>query len=232
MIKHHPKLELLQSFVNGELPASLSAGIAIHAEVCPICKEKIDQITEQVAESFFEINTADMSIEQFIDQFSVDDNDSNSMMIDNITANNDIDEPVTLSAQPLVHTLNFKGKNYNLPNVLKRMDIAKPTNIGKLSRAKVQLEEGEIHTNILHIEPGGSVPEHTHKGFELTVLLAGSFSDDEGEYVAGDFIMLDSSNTHNPTSKNGCLCYTVANDALHFTQGFNRLLNPIGSFIY
>ncbi|MFQ3312714.1 MAG: putative transcriptional regulator, partial [Colwellia sp.] len=33
-------------------------------------------------------------------------------------------------------------------------------------------------------------------------------------------------------STNGCLCFTVANDALHFTQGINKLLNPIGSFIY
>ena len=76
------------------------------------------------------------------------------------------------------------------------------------------------------------MPEHTHKGFELTLLLDGSFSDDKGEYVKGDFIMLDASIKHNPISQDGCLCYTVANDALHFTQGINKLLNPIGNFIY
>ena len=100
------------------------------------------------------------------------------------------------------------------------------------SAAGLQLDEGEIHTSLLHIDPGGSVPEHTHNGFELTLLLAGSFTDEQGEYVAGDFIMLDKRHQHHPVSEHGCLCYTVANDSLHFTQGINKLLNPIGSFIY
>jgi putative transcriptional regulator len=82
------------------------------------------------------------------------------------------------------------------------------------------------------MEPNGSVPQHTHKGFELTLLLEGSFHDEEGEYVKGDFIMLDGQHLHNPISSSGCLCYTVANDSMHFTQGINKLLNPIGSFIY
>ncbi len=112
------------------------------------------------------------------------------------------------------------------------MTLSKPMHIGKLSRARVQLDENEIHTSLLYIEPGGGVPEHTHKGFELTVLLEGSFEDEQGEYVKGDFIMLDSSHQHQPISKQGCLCYTVANDALHFTQGINKLLNPIAGFIY
>jgi putative transcriptional regulator len=85
---------------------------------------------------------------------------------------------------------------------------------------------------LLHIQPGGSVPEHTHNGFELTVLIAGDFSDDQGEYVPGDFIMLDKKHQHHPVSEKGCLCFTVANDSLHFTQGINKLLNPIGTFIY
>jgi putative transcriptional regulator len=64
------------------------------------------------------------------------------------------------------------------------------------------------------------------------LLLDGEFSDDQGDYVPGDFIMLDAENTHQPISEKGCLCFTVANDSLHFTQGINRLLNPIGTFIY
>ena len=48
MIKHHPKFELLKSFVDGDLPASLSAGIAIHADMCKQCQKQIAQLTEQV----------------------------------------------------------------------------------------------------------------------------------------------------------------------------------------
>lgn len=230
MIKHHPKLELLKSFVDGDLPASLSAGIAIHADMCPQCQKQIAQLTEQVAEANFEFE------ETFLDRFIVDEKqdieEAATMnfddMIAEITASDDVEPFLTRQDK----FISFNDKDYRLPTALHSMVLGKTAHIGKLSRARVQLDENEIHSSLLHIEPGGGVPEHTHKGFELTLLLDGSFEDEKGKYVKGDFIMLDSNHQHHPISVEGCLCYTVANDALHFTKGINKLLNPIGSFIY
>lgn len=228
MIKHHPKFELIQSFVNGDLPASLSAGIAIHADMCATCQQHITQLTDQMAEASFE--------EAFLDRFIVDANqpitdvdDLNfDALIDEITQSDEL-----IQTEPNVKKIiTFNDTSYELPRALNNMPIGKTAQIGKLSRARLQLNENEIHTSLLQIEPGGGVPQHTHKGFELTLLLDGSFHDEHGEYVKGDFIMLDGSHQHHPISTNGCLCYTVANDALHFTQGINKLLNPIGAFIY
>ncbi|TEW52860.1 ChrR family anti-sigma-E factor [Psychromonas algicola] len=227
MIKHHPKFELIQAYVNGDLPASLSMGISIHAEMCPACQQKIAQLTEQVAESSFEAQTIETESTSIGDTSSDTSFDFESM-INNITLSAELDEV----AKPVTKTITFKTKTYQLPKVLNRIKLGKTANVGKLSRTRLQLDEDEIHSSLLHINAGGGVPEHTHKGFELTVLLDGSFSDDKGEYVKGDFIMLDTSIKHNPISQDGCLCYTVANDALHFTQGINKLLNPIGNFIY
>jgi len=230
MIKHHPKFELIQAYVNGELPASLSIGITLHADLCPVCQQKIVQLTEQVAERSFEesndpllseLNKLDFENDITEDYFF-------DSMINDITDSNDIDTLIEVASKEII----FKDKSYTLPRALNNVSMGKAANVGKLSRARLQLDENEIHSNLLHINPGGGVPEHTHKGFELTVLLDGSFSDDRGEYHKGDFIMLDGTSTHNPISEKGCLCYTVANDALHFTQGINKLLNPIGSFIY
>ncbi|MBA6390990.1 cupin domain-containing protein [Colwellia sp. BRX10-3] len=227
MIKHHPKLELLQSFVDGDLPASLAAGIAIHADMCAFCQQKIGHLTEQVAEASFEQDlspkSAVIDISPEISAMSFDE------IIDQITASNDVEPAAVVHEERLI---TFKGMEYTLPNTLRNMELGKTAQIGKLSRARLNLGEGEIHTNLLHIGPGGSIPEHTHKGFELTLLLAGTFADEQGEYVAGDFIMLDKRHQHQPATEHGCLCYTVANDALHFTQGINKLLNPIGAFIY
>lgn len=225
MIKHHPKFELIQAFVNGDLPASLSAGVAIHAEMCAQCQQQIAQLTEQIAEVSFE--------EAFLDRFIVDDVDEPMLldfdaMAESIMQSDDICEPDIQQDK----TILLNNIEYPLPRALSKVTFGKTAHIGKLARARIQLDENEIHTSLLHIDPGGSVPEHTHKGFELTLLLEGSFRDEQGEYVKGDFIMLDASNKHHPISENGCLCYTVANDALRFTQGINKLLNPIGSFIY
>jgi len=218
---------MLQNFVDGDLPASLAAGVAMHAGMCPMCQQKIIQLTEQVAEANFEessdldlfTNDADMKTAEL----DFDD------IIGEITASDDV-EP--MKAASIERSVSFKGTQYVLPNVLRNMSLGKTAQIGKLSRARILLDEGEIHTNLLHIGAGGSIPEHTHKGFELTLLLAGTFADEQGEYVQGDFIMLDKRHQHQPATELGCLCYTVANDALHFTQGINKLLNPIGSFIY
>jgi len=236
MIKHHPKFELIQSFVNGDLPASLSIGIAIHAEMCPICQQKIAQLTEQVAENTFEESVVSLdNLESDQNDFDMSEGENDfeneaifDSMISNITFSEELDEVI----QPVDRSVTFKNKTYTLPTALSSVDIGKAANIGKLSRSRLQLDEDEIHSNLLHINAGGGVPAHTHKGFELTVLLDGSFTDHDGEYNKGDFIMLDGTFTHTPMSENGCLCYTVANDALHFTQGINKLLNPIGNFIY
>jgi putative transcriptional regulator len=229
MIKHHPKFALLKSFVDGDLPASLAAGIAIHADMCPICQQKIVHLTEQVAEASFEQDLMHSAPVIDNDNFSEASEMSFDDIISQITASDDI-APVKAIADERLIT--FKGMEYSLPNTLHNMDLGRTAQIGKLSRTRINLGEGEIHTNLLHIGPGGSIPEHTHKGFELTLLLAGTFSDEQGEYVAGDFIMLDKRHQHQPATEHGCLCYTVANDALHFTQGVNKLLNPIGAFIY
>jgi putative transcriptional regulator len=231
MIKHHPKFELIQQFVNGELPASLSAGISIHAEMCPKCLQKITELTEQVAEISFEDSLStqfDVTNKPVIGSLSESQELDFDAMIDSITQSNDI----ALEKNRVATKIEYKNGFYTLPSAISNMAFGKNTSFGKLTRTRVQLNENEIHTSLLHIAPGGGVPEHTHKGFELTVLLAGSFHDAEGEYVKGDFIMLDGSDQHNPVSDNGCLCYTVANDALHFSQGINKLLNPIGTFIY
>jgi len=230
MIKHHPTFELLSLFVKGELPASLSAGIAIHADMCPVCQAQIAQLTEQVAETDFEFEA------NFLDRFIVEEGED----LEELPINNfdqmiaDITETSDITAVPakVEKLISFNDTEYTLPSPLNNMSLGKSSNFGKLSRTRLQLNEDEIHTSLLHIEPGGGVPQHTHKGFELTLLLDGSFEDENGEYVKGDFIMLSGDHQHHPISSKGCLCYTVANDALHFTQGINKLFNPIGSFIY
>ena len=215
------------SFVKGDLPASLSAGITIHAGMCPVCQEQIFQLTEQMAEVSFEEDHLDKYIVDDDKKLNVSSIDFNQM-IEAITENNE----VKLEEAIIEKVIAFKNKTYKLPAILNNMQLGKAAQFGNLARARIQLDENEIHTSLLHIEPGAGVPEHKHKGFELTLLLAGSFHDDEGVYVKGDFMMLDGSHTHQPISKDGCLCYTVANDAPYFTQGINKLLNPIASFIY
>lgn len=228
MIKHHPKDDLLTAFVCGELPASIAAAVAIHADMCISCKQIIAEKTNQLANHSFDVtdDVSAMPLEKY-DEAELADIDFDSMLAD-ITRDESIVE-MDVSSEKIIK---IKNKEYLLPKPLHNMPLGNWLNLGKLTRARVNLGEGEIHTSLLQIAPQGKIPDHTHNGYELTLLLEGEFHDEMGTYQAGDFILLDGQHLHSPVTETGCLCYTVVSDALHFTKGINKLLNPIGSFIY
>jgi putative transcriptional regulator len=230
MITHHPTHSLLNDYVQGILPASLSAAISVHAGMCGACAKNIQALTEEAAANAFieksktYSNTQDKSdVDKFITNMSSFDH-----MLKSITDDESTSEIITL--EPL--EIEIKGTTYQLPNALRSISMMGWQKMGELSRARLNLNEGSLRSSLLHIDKNGKVPSHTHKGFELTLLLAGSFEDERGTYVKGDFIWLTNQVTHTPYTKEGCLCLTVADDALQFTQGFSKLLNPIGKFIY
>lgn len=216
MIKHHPTQALLKTYVNGELPASLSVAIAAHIELCPCCAEKVELLTEQSAHNAF-------SCDQYYDE-SMEFTD----LIDLITDDDSTDFDTPIEAV----NVTANNQTYNVPQVLRNLEHGKWLNLGKVSRARLDIEDGDLHSNLLHISPKGAVPTHTHKGFELTLILDGSFHDEMGHYVKGDFIWLNEEHTHNPMTEEGCLCLTVADSGLKFTQGLSKLFNPIADKMY
>jgi len=81
---------------------------------------------------------------------------------------------------------------------------------------------------LYHIKAGGTIPKHTHRGTELTLVLEGSFSDEEGVYQEGDFLMRDAGHVHTPTAARigDCVCVGVLDAPIRFTQWNYRPLNP------
>ncbi|TMP03668.1 transcriptional regulator [Pseudoalteromonas sp. S3178] len=226
MIKHHPSETLLTQYCSASLSASLSLAVSIHVDMCPVCQAKVAKIeasnAEQVFSDSFEQSTQ-------LDTLPVDITDEQeSSLFDFITADTSADE--VYEVEPVAIKVN--NHNYQLPRALTRISHGKFTQVGKLARSRVALDDGPLRSSLLHIDAGGEIPEHTHTGFEITLLLDGEFSDEEGSYVPGDFIFQDGSHQHTPLTKDGCLCFTVVSSALHFNKGFSKLLNPIGNLIY
>lgn len=237
MIKHHPNNELLVKYSAGELPVTLSLAVAIHVDMCPVCQNKVAEIEALNAyKAFTEIDelTGENSIQSSSASFNQGDLGAKSndlidfAMLSAITEDESIDE---VYQQPPV-TVQVQQKNYTLPRALTRLGHSKFLQIGKLSRSRIDLDDGPLRASMLHIDSDGEIPEHTHTGFEVTLLLDGEFSDQFGHYVPGDFMMLDGTHQHSPQTKNGCLCFTVVSSALHFNKGLSKLLNPIGNLIY
>ncbi|QYK14329.1 ChrR family anti-sigma-E factor [Shewanella rhizosphaerae] len=250
MINHHPNSDVLAQFVAGTLPASVSVVVASHVELCSECTRAVQALTEQAAIDAFgesikeqglrdEPQAAGLADISALDDFDgLDDFDTCDQFGDSDEFADCINAITALErddAQQLPQTVTeiaVGGERIPLPTALKSIALKEWQGMGKLSRSRLALDDGDLRMSLLHIDKGGSVPCHTHKGFEITLLLQGSFTDEMGEYRKGDFIWLDGQHTHQPVTEEGCVCLTVSSDAIRFTQGMSQLLNPIGRFIY
>jgi len=236
MIKHHPNAAILKDFVDGTLADSVSLIVSSHLELCEHCQQQVSMLTAQAADSVFESDTSafesDTSGLQLsdseMDAFLSDDGEFDFDAIAQITA----DSSQAIEVTPEVQQVTVADTTFTIPRALNSVARKDWMNLGKISRARLDFDDEAHHTSLLHIDKDGQVPCHTHKGFEITLLLEGSFEDEMGVYNKGDFIWLDGDHTHQPATKEGCVCLTVSSDALYFTKGVSQLFNPLGKYIY
>ena len=81
---------------------------------------------------------------------------------------------------------------------------------------------------LYHIRAGGRIPNHTHHGSEMTLVLQGGFSDANGSYHEGDFLFRGPEDDHAPTAlqSEDCICLVVLDAPLKFTDWRFRWMNP------
>lgn len=82
---------------------------------------------------------------------------------------------------------------------------------------------------LLYIPPGKAVPEHGHRGLELTLVLQGSFSDSAGRFARGDVECAHDEVDHQPVADPGapCICLAATDAPLRFHAMLPRLLQPL-----
>ena len=80
---------------------------------------------------------------------------------------------------------------------------------------------------LIKMDPGTSVPLHSHNGKEYILVLNGSFCDEYGEYNKGDMQINDQHIKHNPTACNsdGCICLSITENDVVFFGKYGSALN-------
>ena len=218
MISLHPTQQQLHDFVDGNSVPAMALVVSAHVDMCPECQMHVAAMQESASEEAFK---AEASSPEF------------SSMLANITQ---LPEAERIITQPKPAHIELEGRTFNLPRPLRRY-VSKTGNwshlLGKVWQAPIDL--GPIgKANFIYMEKGGRVPEHTHRGNELTLVVDGEFSDGIANYDSGDFITMNSENTHTPFSEadEGCLVFTIVDQPLHFTSGIARLLNPFSHLFF
>ena len=82
-----------------------------------------------------------------------------------------------------------------------------------------------VLAELLRVYPGWAIPRHGHGGEELTLVLAGGFTDETGHFKAGDIAIVDPALTHRPLADPGepCLSFIVSDTAPRFTGPLGAL---------
>ena len=80
---------------------------------------------------------------------------------------------------------------------------------------------------LIKMEPGVSVPLHSHGGKEYILVLDGSFYDEYGEYSKGDIQINDQKIKHTPIASRdtGCICLSITEKDVIFFGKYGSFLN-------
>lgn len=212
MITHHPDARLLNEFSSGSLPLAQSVCVSLHLNYCELCQRNHQRL-QQLGSALFE----DLAPRQ------VDDS-----LLRTVMSRLDEEQPA------LSYSDDSPQEGNSYPALVQRLmagdyedlDWQRINSALRISR----LATGDTHNEfaLYHIKAGGSIPKHTHKGTELTLVLDGSFSDEEGLYRQGDFLMRDAEQVHSPTAAKDadCVCIGVLDAPIRFTAWNYRMLNP------
>ncbi|MDO8909496.1 MAG: ChrR family anti-sigma-E factor [Pseudohongiella sp.] len=218
MVSFHPDSKFLTDFAAGNLPLSEAVCVAAHLEFCSKCRSHVQQLSDVAAQMMARLEPV------------VADEDGFDTLMQRIEAGESTPQPARSAAQrasaasgattmPLVVQKLAKGGLQNMSWVqLGRSLRIAPVNVGCKDR----------QTAIYDIKAGGRMPEHEHRGEEITVLLKGSFSDAEGKYVRGDFVVRHAGERHQPTATldTDCICLVSLAEPVKPTSFWYRLLEP------
>ena len=72
---------------------------------------------------------------------------------------------------------------------------------------------------LLRYEPGASVPEHTHQGYEHIFVLSGSQRDQQGVYPTGSLVINPPGSGHAVVSDQGCMVLIIWEKPVAIREG-------------
>lgn len=214
MPRHLPPAEMLADFASGASTPAVSMLVAAHLTQAPESREQVrafedacgillkDEAPEAVSDDSFDAIMAQ------IDASPVETANLDSAPVDDACP---IPRPV----------MDVIGMNFDeIPWKFKLPGVS-----------TYDLEAfGEQRVSLLKARPGASVPQHTHHGTELTLVMQGTLLDNGIEYNAGDVAVNTEDDDHRPRilGTQTCYCLIVQQGDLHFTGRFSRILNYIG----
>lgn len=199
-ITHHPLDETLTAFASGALDPGRAFVLAAHVNGCKHCRRSLALLE----------HAAGVMLES-IEPVAMADTALESALAK-------LDEPAGALERSM------------LSEIMAAPDSGPWTWVGPGVRVRPLYtpKAGENRVFLLKAAPGLGLPEHTHTGSELTVVLSGAFAHSGGRFAAGDCDDASDSDEHNPVVEQGeaCICLVAMDGSLKLQGVLGRIMQP------
>ncbi len=210
-MSHHVSDELLMEYEAGNLAEGWSLAVATHLTFCPECRERARAASAVGGALLDGLETASIRATSF---------DAVMAMIDAPDQ-----KPEVPSSKP---------ERTNVPSPLwsyigNDLDAIRWKPIGTAGhQALISTGENKTSVRLLRIPAGSPVPEHGHRGLELTVVLRGTLVDGDERFGVGEIEEADADVEHTPCAgpEEECICLAVTDAPLRFRSIVVRLAQP------
>ena len=204
---HHIADDLLLDYATGSLAEGWSLAVATHLALCPECRRRLGAAEAAGGQLLQTLNLA--------------------LAPDSWTAvRARLGAPENPAAsQPKVAVLPKPLRDY-----VGDLDTIRWKPIGTAgAQFRIKTADSKTQVRLLRIPAGQPVPEHSHRGRELTVVLAGAFRDGDLLFARGDIEDANEETQHIPTAtpEADCVCLAVTDAPLRFTSWLVRLVQPV-----
>ena len=208
MINHHLTEPLLMAYSAGTLPEAFNLVVATHIAMCDECRA--------AAAGYDSVGGALL------------DEGTEAMGSDALSAT-----LAMIEDMPVEHQIRATRPRADIPGPLHDyigggLAAVKWKRVGGGVRQAILPTSKEASARLLYIPAGAAVPDHGHRGTELTLVLQGAFRDEEDRFAPGDIEVATEDLTHTPVAEPGqdCICLAATDAPLRFTGLLPRLAQP------
>jgi putative transcriptional regulator len=107
-------------------------------------------------------------------------------------------------------------------------DAVKWRSLGMGTRQCVLHADKDASVRLLYIPAGQAMPQHSHRGTEMTLVLQGAYRDESDRFARGDIEVADQDMNHTPVAEAGedCICLIATDAPLRFNGLLQRIAQP------
>ena len=209
-IRHHLSDKLLTAYAAGSLPEAFNLVVATHVSLCDECRARaasLDAVGGALLDEAEEIAMGEDALTRALDRIEGLPQATRSEPL----------KPAGILPAPLADYIGG-----DLSSVRWRK-------VGGGVKQAILPTGKDASARLLFIPAGTAVPDHGHRGMELTLVLQGAFADANDRFDRGDIEIADEEMEHTPVALAGqdCICLAATDAPLRFRGLIPRLAQPL-----